>query len=428
MGDDVEDEIFSTSQEALAKRKRLDLADQEEPMSIDVSKLTGKVTQDPLINNNNRFALLGELEIENDNAAPRAAQRDKAESPAQTSNRPSRKNYCPPIFMYNVNIAHLVNQLEARTVDFKIKNVNRHKSKLYFSDALVHTEMMSLLKEKKVNSYSFTPKELRQTSLIIRGLYSKTEIDEIKAAINDLVPNVVASVSKFKTSFSLKNNLDTGLFLITLISGKGLSDVSHVKYLLSQSIVWERPKKKDSEIQCRNCQLWGHIARNCNRKYKCVKCNLVHEAGECATKKEDNTDPSCVNCGETGHPANWRGCPAYKMYVADKRARLNEAREKKQTAANNVKKVVQTSRVVPGRSFASFFQNQEIASAHPSNKPPIVEEFMKMAQYFMEPEELSLEQEIQKFLDSYNNDNMPRSVAKTEFLRILNLVRRSYGP
>ena len=100
---------------------------------------------------------------------------------------------------------------------------------------------MTILKEKKVNSYSFTPKELRKTSLVIRGLYAGIDASDIEKAMQGLVPNVVAKVSKFTTAFSTKNKFDTGLFLISLLPGKGLGDVSHIRYLLSQSIEWEKP-------------------------------------------------------------------------------------------------------------------------------------------------------------------------------------------
>lgn len=424
MGDDVEDENNDASHEVLAKRKRLEDANTE-AMRVDVSLLRGKLHPKTAVNNHNRFGILGELEIETDIAATSAAERIKLKN---ATNKTTKPTFCPPIFMYNVNIKHLVNQLEARSpkILFKIKNVNRNKSKLYISDLSVHAEMMAILKDKKVNSYSFTPKELRQTSLIIRGLYSGTEPNEIENALNGLVPNVISKASKFTTAASLNKKIDTGLFLISLLPGKGLSDVSHIRYLLSQSIVWEKPKKHDQEIQCRNCQKWGHIARNCNREFNCVKCNKRHEPGNCARKQQDESKPSCINCGKDGHPANWRGCTEYKNYIADKKARMKAAREKNQIAVNNVNKAVSTYRVTKEKSFASFFQTQDQVPSNSNTKPAIVDKFLELANYFMEPEELSLEHEIQKFLDKYRN--MPKSAAKTEFLRILNLVRNSYGP
>lgn len=431
MDDDVDDDACGSGQSTpqgtasvLFKRKRVEPPTL--PMNVDVTKLGGKSLKDPPINNQNRFSILADLEIENDNAATMAANRINANNLTKSDNKPKRSTYCPPIFLYNVNIKHLVDQLEARTpkITFKIKNVNRSKSKLYLADTAVHSEMMALLKEKKVNSYSFTPKELRQTSLIIRGLYCGMEADDIKVALDRLVPNVIDKVSKYTTVYSLKNNKDTGLFLTTLLPGKGLADVSQIKYLLSQTIIWEKPKKKDQEIQCRRCQLWGHVARNCNREVKCVKCDKSHEPGKCGRLENDGTKPWCVNCKQNGHPASWRGCDSYKKYVASRKARINEAREKHLMAANNVDKIFQTPRVSQGVSFASLFQKP---SPQQSNKKsPIIEQFLKLANLFMEAEELTLEQEIQNFLGKYRT--MTKDGAKAEFLRLLNKVKNSYDP
>ena len=114
--------------------------------------------------------------------------------------------------------------------------------------------MMSILREKNIKSYSFTPKELKQVSLVIRGLYYKCEVDEIKAALDNVVPGVISKVSKFTTSFSKKSSLDTGLFLISLMPGSKLGDVSGIKYLMNQTITWEKPKRKEKEIQCYRCR------------------------------------------------------------------------------------------------------------------------------------------------------------------------------
>ena len=120
--------------------------------------------------------------IENDNAATKAAERKQLGKSTPSNDKPARQSFCPPIFLYNINIKHLVDQLEARIpkIVFKIKNVNRSKSKLYLADVNIHEEMMTILKEKKVNSYSFTPKELRKTSLIIRGLYAGIDASGMK--------------------------------------------------------------------------------------------------------------------------------------------------------------------------------------------------------------------------------------------------------
>lgn len=243
-----------------AKRGRF--VDPGSPIQLDLTKLRPSDDSNYPVNSQNRFSILGDLEIEadfnnsnNNSSNINNNSNINSRNNGRNSGRLARKQFCTPIILYNVNVKHLVDQLEARAtkIDFKIKNINRRKSKLFFSDLNVYKEMMALLKEKKINSYSFTPKELRQLSFVIRGLYYKTEIDDIENALNAIVPNVVSKVSKFETSYSKKNNTETGLFLVTLQPDKGLKGITHIKYILNQSFVWEKPKRNEREIQCRRC-------------------------------------------------------------------------------------------------------------------------------------------------------------------------------
>lgn len=414
------------------KLKRMRLDGTFLPSNVDISELNGRlVDHDP--NDQNRYAILGvlgELDIEN-NPQIRSLPVPK-ESQKTGSDKVRTVSWCPPIFIFNVNIKTLIDQLQAKipTNTFKIKNINKNKSKIYFSDATVHAEMMALLRMKNIHSYSFTPKELKQESLIIRGLCCDSEPETIKAELDVMAPGVFATVSKYSTPSTRKKNVETGLFLASLLPGKKLNDVKHIKGILHQVISWETPKRKDKEIQCHRCQRWGHTARNCNSKYNCVKCDQEHLPGECLRVRTENSDPYCVNCGEGGHPANWKGCPTFKKYLKYRQEKIQSAREQRAAVSNkvnNVKRVVNMSQISPGTTFANLFQpsfNQ--AKSNHSSKPSIVNEFLKLANYFMEPEELTLEQEINIFL--LEHTNMPRNEAKTEFLHLLNKVKTQYGP
>lgn len=247
---------------------------------------------------------------------------------------------------------------------------------------------MALLRGKKINSYSFTPKELKQVSMVLR----ESSIDEIKERLDEQVPGVVEKVSKFSTPHSIKNEYETGLFLIILYPGRNINDIKHIKSEASQIISWEKHKNKQKEIQCRRCQHWGHIAKNCNAAFNCVKCDQDHEPGNCLRNNQDVTQPACVNYGEVGHPANWRGCSTYKKYIEMKRQSMNKLQEEKEIAKRNVRKIT-SSYISPGKSFANLF--------HKESKTSIVNEFLKLASYFLAPEELTIEQEIEKFLKEY---------------------------
>lgn len=282
--------------------------------------------------------------------------------------------------------------------------------------------MLETLREKSVHAYSFTPKELKQVSFILRGLCQGVEAEYVKNALDEVLPEVISKVSKFKTSRSIKNNLDTGLFLVTLNPGKSLSDISHIKYLHKQSLTWERPKKKNNEIQCRRCQGLGHISKNCGSQYNCVKCDQKHAPGECQRSKSDSSDPYCINCRSNGHPANWRGCPVFKKYAAKRRERIQNAINIEMAATENLSHVISNNYVTADKTFASHFHP---TTSH-SSKPSIIDEFLKLSTIFLQPEELTLEQEINIFLAEFNN--MSKSKAKDEFMRLLKKVKDTYGP
>ena len=61
--------------------------------------------------------------------------------------------------------------------------------------------------------------------------------------------------------------------------------------------------------QCYNCQHFGHSAKNCQAKPKCVICGEGHSHKGCPNKEKQQ--PKCANC-KGPHVANYKGCLAYK--------------------------------------------------------------------------------------------------------------------
>ncbi len=105
---------------------------------------------------------------------------------------------------------------------------------------------------------------------------------------------------------------------------------------------------------------------------------------------------------------------------------MREAQDLKSSAANNVNKFT-TQPIQPGKSFASLFHKSPTTTKERSlNRPSIVETFLKLAEFFLEPEELSLEEELTIFLNEYKNK--PKAEAKNEFLRLLKKVQSVHGP
>lgn len=108
----------------------------------------------------------------------------------------------------------------------------------------------------------------------------------------------VKNVKKLKVSYRhspfLKNQ---GLLNKTLtrdssfLPEKSLNNVSNIHGQKNQEISWEKPKRKDDNVQCHRCQRWGHISRNCNSAYNGVKYEQEHTLGECQRTREFLSDP-----------------------------------------------------------------------------------------------------------------------------------------
>ena len=86
----------------------------------------------------------------------------------------------------------------------------------------------------------------------------------------------------------------------------------------------------------------------------------------------------------------------------------------------HVSRTINQSLRSPGKTFANLFRQDESMQ-----KPTVIDDFLKLANLFLTPEELPLEQ-ISNFLSEYKN--MSQHEAKSEFLRLLNKVNIKYVP
>ena len=97
-----------------------------------------------------------------------------------------------------------------------------------------------------------------------------------------------------------------------------ISDPAKAEALLSQNLVCnvtgivykvEEFRQLVSVRQCFNCQSFGHSAKNCRSKPKCVICGESHSHKGCPKKEAKQL--KCANCSGP-HVASYKGCPKYK--------------------------------------------------------------------------------------------------------------------
>lgn len=176
------------------------------------------------------------------------------------------------------------------------------------------------VKNSSLEHFSYTLRDERQKVLVVRGIHSSTSIAEITddLAIYGITPSKVIPMTK-RLANNEAGRVAADLFQINFAHGTSIEQIRGINYLCRFRVTWEF-KHKSAVTQCRRCQRFGHAASNCEMLYRCVKCNLQHQPGECQKTAEE--EPACVNCSEN-HPANFKNCKVRSNYVSRLGARSN---------------------------------------------------------------------------------------------------------
>lgn len=232
-----------------------------------------------------------------------------------------------------------------------------------------------------IEYHTYQLKSDRWYRIVIRGLPSSTEREDIKTAIEEKghkVENII-NVLKKSTVNGEKIIKNFPLFYVDILQKENNKEIFEIKDLLHCKVTIEPPNKVRGIPQCTNCQQLGHTKNFCNRQTKCVKCAGNHHTKEC--KKSRNIIPTCALCGQKGHPANYKGCETYQK-------RLKAQQQKKVTVVQRLQQKVDkqnepAKHITTGVSYAQAVktlngkQNQEIKQNIATTEPTI-SDMMKM--------------------------------------------------
>ena len=109
-------------------------------------------------------------------------------------------------------------------------------------------------------------------------------------------------------------------------------------------IQWEKFKSKNKIIQSFKCQAYGHYAKNCFKKLKCVLSTGAHALVDCPLKNKPNQLLKCANCGKN-HLAGSRECGVCKRILESRDKQLTNSR------SSNVRSPrINQNRVFPGNN------------------------------------------------------------------------------
>lgn len=313
------------------------------------SPVTNSNTFDPLASTQ---ADDNSMETETDDNGNTNRQSDKTRQQAHPKGKP------PPIHIQGQKITTTIAALTTAKIGktaFKIKQNDDEFSTITTESYQAFNNISEILKSHNTHFFTYTPKHQKQKTLVLKGIKGDFKEEDVAIEIADLeIPNcTVIKVTKFIYNSEYPDRYH---YLVQFTNNTILAEVFKINTLLYQTARWEHLKKKKI-FQCRRCQRVGHASINCFLPFRCVRCALSHEPGQCAIPADAGKDKlKCANCKQSGHPASYGGCPFLK-FVAN-------ANKQQQTTDNPPKQNQ------PGpRTFNSQPVNDNISFAQALHTP-----------------------------------------------------------
>ena len=248
------------------------------------------------VTTHNRFAIL-EAEVAMDTTTEVNKQ--------HTQKNPSP----PPIFIDDViDIQSMTKTIQKEVGKDEYKQKISNSVKILPANPDAYRKLTKLLKNLNANFHTYQLKQERPFRVVLRNIHHSVDLDELKFELQNL-GHEVTNISNIKHRIS-KNPLS--LFFIDLKQKGNNKEIYNVNRLMNSIVKFEPPLVKKEIVQCKRCQRYGHTQKYCNHNFRCVKLAGSHPTDQCA--KSPETPAKCIHCqGE--HPANYKGCSAYKLYI-----------------------------------------------------------------------------------------------------------------
>jgi hypothetical protein len=219
-------------------------------------------------------------------------------------------------------------KLYCDTDDFTCKS-NTSGIKLQLNTPDTFRKAVQLLKSKEVNFHTYQIKDEKAFRVVLRNLHQSTPLDFIK----DELSKHGFKVKQVTTVLQNQTKKPLPLFFVDLEPKSNNNDIFKINLICHSVVKFEEPLPKKQLTQCHRCQNFGHTKHYYNYQSRCVKCDGSHSTNVCPKLKDE--PPKCTLCGEP-HPANYRGCPAYKSYQQQKNTNSKLINKPSHTQKSNI--------------------------------------------------------------------------------------------
>lgn len=139
--------------------------------------------------------------------------------------------------------------------NFKIKRINNNRHYVQLESLKNYNLVIDNLKQRKVKFFTFTPKNLKSQTILLKEIDSSFNPDEVGQEIGKLkLDNInVIKVANYFANQKNKEANKPSVFLVQLSPDSNINNLTKIKFLLNQVVSWKRLKKKT--------QLFAYIAK-----------------------------------------------------------------------------------------------------------------------------------------------------------------------
>jgi hypothetical protein len=263
-----------------------------------------------------------------------------------------KKTAAPPaIMVYAKGHKKLNNDIKAVTGNGNTTlKISGERTRVQTATKEDYVKVKSHFEKEKVEMYTFTPREEKPFTMVIKNIPTEYNEGEIKQVLDEMFPEQILCVK----------HLARHNWVVQIKTRETRSEFLRMKYILGYKVQIEGFRGQKVS-QCKNCQRYNHLAMNCGMNYRCVKCAQGHGPQKCPIpKKEENNKEivenakdgtikvsrgiplKCANCGGA-HAASYKGCAVRKQLLLKKT--MNETRRQPNIPTRFVQKNVSYSSV-----------------------------------------------------------------------------------
>ena len=247
-------------------------------------------------------------------------------SPINTPAHPKPSTYknSVPIILNDVDpkfnsVVKLMSELRQFHPSFRVSKVQELKNNRFLVIGDTPRDITILQNDNKMkasqgqNVSASLPKAYQTAkatskTLVVKGVPTKVSGKDFKEFVH--LNKII--YAKAKRLDSIKDGRALQMFKLEI------KDEAEAEALISQNLTYhmagiiykvEEFRSPVSVPQCWNCQNFGHLAKTCKSKTKCLICGESHHHKGCPNREKKQ--PKCANC-QLPQVASYKGCRAYK--------------------------------------------------------------------------------------------------------------------